>query len=175
MREVAPDMKHPAVLWNSAHPETQGELQGIQDAADRFGVDLLSLAVQRPEDFDKAFATAIEAHADAIIVVADVLINSNSERIAQFALDQGLPSIFHDRKFVEDGGLMSYGPERTQNYWRAATYVDRLIKGADPSVMPIEQPDRFQLIINQKTARQIARPIPPALLLEAVEVLGRSE
>lgn len=166
---IAPGITRPAVLWNGSHLETKAQAQALQAEATNVGMEAISLEVSRSEDLDQAFQTAIEERADAFLVIPDVLINSNRSRIAEFALAQRLPSIFHDRTFVDDGGLMSYGPDRNYNYWRAATYVDKILNGAHPGDIPVEQPNRFQLVINQITAQALGLDIPQTLHLMATD------
>jgi putative ABC transport system substrate-binding protein len=122
-------------------------------------------------DFTGAFALATKDRANALIVVRDPLIDSEHFRILDFAIDKRLPSIHGEGQFVEAGGLMSYGPNRIELFRRAATYVDKILKGAKPGDLPVEQPRKFEFVINLKTARQIGLTIPPTVLARADRVI----
>ena len=122
-------------------------------------------------DFARAFDTAINQRADAIIVANDTLTQSHLIRIVDLSAKHRLPSIYASREFVDAGGLMAYGPNFTDLYRRAATYVDKILKGAKPAELPIEQPTKFELVINLKTAKALGLTIPPSVLARADQVI----
>ena len=129
------------------------------------------LEVRSPDDFDKAFEDATRARAGALTIMPGPLFGQNLRRIVDFAAKRRLPSIFHVREFVDAGGLVSYGPDRSDLFRRAAAHVDKILRGAKPGDLPVEQPTKFELIINLKTAKALGLTIPPALLLRADEVI----
>jgi putative ABC transport system substrate-binding protein len=127
--------------------------------------------VRSAEDFDKIFAGINEQRPDALYLAPSTLILINLKRIASFALRSRLPSVYQSREFVDAGGLMSYSADLTDSYRRVADYVDKLLKGAKPADLPVEQPTKFELVINLKTARQIGLTIPPHVLARADKVI----
>jgi putative ABC transport system substrate-binding protein len=127
--------------------------------------------VRAPQDFQAAFAAAARDRATALVVVRDPLIDSQHFQILDFAIDKRLPLMHGERQFVEAGGLMSYGPSRVELFRRAATYVDKILKGTKPADLPVEQPTKFEFIVNLKTAKQIALTIPPNVLARADKVI----
>ena len=130
-----------------------------------------SLGVREPDDFEAAFAAMTSDPPDGILMVADALTFLNRKRVYDFALARRLPAIYEADQFVRDGGLMSYGPDVTEGAERAAYLIDRILKGTSPAELPLEQPTRFRLVINLKTAMAIGLTMPPALLGRADEVL----
>jgi putative ABC transport system substrate-binding protein len=171
LQEVAPSTSRVAVLWNS---EAAGSLlawQEIQDPARQLGIELHSLEVRRGADFDAAFASIIEADDHALMVLPGSAVVVNQQRIADFAAKHRLPSMFHLPEFVRAGGLLAYGPDRADLFRRAATYVDKILKGAKPADLPVQQPTKFQLVINLKTARALGLTVPHSLLARADEVI----
>jgi putative ABC transport system substrate-binding protein len=135
------------------------------------GVQLHSLEVRSPGDFDKAFEDVTRARVGAIAVMPDPVFVTNLKRIADLAARSRLPSIFHLREFADSGGLVAYGPDRSDMFRRAATYVDKILKGAKPGDLPIEQPTKFELVINLKAAKALGITVPPSLLARADEVI----
>ena len=129
------------------------------------------LDVRAPEDFARAFDIAIKQRADAVQVANDTLTQTNFRRIVDLSAKHRLPSIFTSREFVDAGGLMAYGPNFTDLYRRAATYVDKIFKGAKPADLPVEQPTKFELVINLKTAKALGLTIPQSLLIRADELI----
>jgi len=134
-------------------------------------VDLLSLEVRRPNDFEPAFDSAARERAGGLIVLRSPTTDNVRKRIADLAIKSRVPAIHNDRGFVEAGGLMSYGPDLNDLYRRAATYVDRILKGTNPGDLPVEQPTKFEFVINLKAAKQIGVTIPPNVLARADKVI----
>ena len=171
LKETVPRLTPVGVLWN---PTDQGSAQGLKEieiAAPTLGLEVQSLQVRSPSNFDSAFKAAIAGQARALQVLGSGLINSHRNRIIEFATKNRLPTMFADAADVEAGGLMSYGPNAPDLYRRAAVYVDKILKGANPGDLPVEQPKKFEFIINLKTAKQIGLTIPPNVLARADRVI----
>jgi putative ABC transport system substrate-binding protein len=143
----------------------------VQSAASALGLELQSVEVRAPGDFDSAFNTLAAANADALDALDESVIGSHFTEIAEFALTSRLPSISESRPFAAVGGLATYGPDARDLYRRAAMYVDKILKGANPGELPIEQPTKFDFAINLKTARTLGITVPPAVLAQATEFL----
>jgi putative ABC transport system substrate-binding protein len=171
LREIAPKLSSVAVLWNPQGTASPLGWKEIQAPARKLGVQLHSLEARSPDDFGKAFKDATNAHAGAIVVMPDPLFAGNLKRIAELAAKNRLPSIFHLREYADSGGLVTYGPDRTDMFRRAATYVDKILKGAKPADLPVEQPTKFELVINKKAAKALGLTIPQSLLIMADEVI----
>ena len=142
-----------------------------QNAAKAFAMELYSMELREAEDIDKAFAEMPKKRVDAVLVVISPLMTLHSKRIVELALKHRLPGMYPTRQFVEESGLMAYGPLISDLYHRSATYVDKILKGAKPADLPIEQPTKFEFIINLKTAKQIGATIPPNVLARADKVI----
>ncbi len=170
LRDIVPGLSRVVVLWNAANPANASVWQATQAAAGALGLLLHSQEVRGAQDFEGAFARTAQAHPDALLVLDDAFINMHRQRIAEFATQQHLPSVFAARESVVAGGLMSYGPSLPDLFRRAATYVDKILKGAKPADLPMEQPMKFELVINLKTAKALGITIPPHLLVLADEV-----
>jgi len=168
LKEVMPGMTRVAVLWNAANPANASVWQEMQAAARALGLLLQSQAVREPQDLEDALARTAQARPDALLVLGDALINTYLQHIAEFATQERLPSVF---EASVAGCLMSYGPDILDVFRRAATYVDKILKGAKPADLPVEQPTKFKLVINLKTAKALGITIPPHLLMLADEVL----
>jgi len=173
LKEVLPKLSRVAVLWNPAFYNNKPEPQwrAIEVAAPRVGVNLQSVEVQAPNDFERAFASMTRSHANAVLVFPDPLTVRHRKRIAQLAVKHRLPVAYQDRESVDAGGLMSYGGSFFESSRRAATYVDKILKGAKPGDLPIEQPTKFEMVINLKTAKALGIAIPPSVLQRADEVI----
>lgn len=171
LKEIAPGHSRLAVLWNPQDPVSQSSWQEIQLPARQLGMELDSLDVRSGDPLDVAFAHAINAKDNAVTVLPAADFVVQRERIAEFALANQLPSIFYLPEFVRSGGLMSYGPDRADLFRRAAIYVDKILKGAKPGDLPVEQPIKFDLAINLKTAKALGLAVPRDLLLGAAEVI----
>jgi ABC-type uncharacterized transport system substrate-binding protein len=169
--EAFPKSRRVAVLWNSSNLSNALEFKETESAARAFGVKLQSLKVQGLEEFRGALTSAARDRPNALIVVRDTLIDSQHFQILDFVMDKRLPSMHGERQFVEAGALMSYGPSRIELFRRAAYYVDKILKGAKPQDLPVEQPTKFEFIINLKTAKQIGVTIPPNMLARADKVI----
>jgi putative tryptophan/tyrosine transport system substrate-binding protein len=173
LKEVVPHLSHAAALWHRDAP-VGPYIKETQAAAQALGLQLQALEVGSPDALDQAFAAMTRAHADALVVLPSAQFSSHqrvAERVAELAMTHRLPTMFGNREAVEAGGLMSYGPHDADFYRRAATYVDKILKGAKPADLPVEQPMKFELVINLKTARALGLTIPPTLLFQADEVI----
>ncbi len=171
LKETIPKVARVAVLFNSTIPERLAELEETQAAAQTFHVRIQSLKVQGPKDLDAAFKAATDGRAQALIVLPDPLTNTHQARIVEFAAQKRLPTMFAQREPVDAGGLMSYSPNYADIFRRAAYFVDKILKGAKPADLPVEQPMKFELVINLKTAKQIGLTIPPNVLARADKVI----
>ena len=171
LKEVVPSLSWTAVLWNSANPANALAWRDTQDAARALGVTLQSHEVQGPKDFEVAFARMAEERPDALFVLDDALTIQYRKEIADFAMQKRLPSVFAAKDRVEAGGLMSYGPNLPDLYRRAAEIVDKILRGMKPGEIPVEQPTRFDLVINLRTARALGLDVPISLLGRADEVI----
>jgi putative ABC transport system substrate-binding protein len=171
LKDAAPGISRLAVLWNPQDAISRLVWKEIQLPARQLSIDLHSLEVWNGDQFDAAFASAIAAKADAITALPGPVFVVNGQRIAEFAVKNRLPSMFHLPEFVRAGGLLSYGPDRSDMFRRAATYVDRILKGANPADLPVEQPTKFQLVINLTTAKTLGLTLPRLLLMQADEVI----
>ncbi len=171
LKEAVPGLSRVAVLWNAANPDKARDLEETQVVAGALGLQLQSLEVRAPNDLEGAFRATNSKRGGALFTLTDTLTIAHQSRIVDLATKRGLPTLFQTRDFVDAGGLMSYGPNDADLYRRAATYVDKILKGAKASELPVEQPTRFELVINLKTARQIRVAIPPEVLVRANKVI----
>jgi putative ABC transport system substrate-binding protein len=171
LKEIVPKLARAAVLWNPEHQASTLNWKELQLPARNLGVQLHSLEVRSPNDLDKAFEAATKARAGAIAIMPDPVFVTNLKRIADLAAKSRLPSIFHLREFADSGGLVAYGVDRSDLFRRAAVYVDKILKGAKPGDLPIQQPTKFELVINMKTAKALGVTIRPSLLLRADRVI----
>jgi len=159
-----------AVLWNPNYAGMRARYEQVKVAAPTFGLNVTSAEVRDTTELDTAFETIVHEHPEAL-VLADPFTVSQRARIVEFVAEHRLPAIYESREFVEAGGLMSYGPNIADLYRRAASYVDKILRGAKPGDLPIEQPTKFELVINLKTANALGITVPPALLARANEVI----
>jgi putative ABC transport system substrate-binding protein len=171
LKETIPKLSRVALLWNPRNPGNAQQWKESQLAAKELGLQLHSMEVSRADKFDSAFKEAIKARSTALAVAQDPLSISNPKLIADLAAKNRLPAIYTRRDFVESGGLMSYGPDRAEAYRRAALIVDKILKGAKPADIPVEQPTKFELIINLKTAKALGLTIPPVVMMRAERVI----
>jgi putative tryptophan/tyrosine transport system substrate-binding protein len=171
LKELLPRVSRVAVLWNAANPYSALVFKQTQDGGRTLGIDVLSLDVRGPDDFDGTFEVARRLRPDALITVEDPLTGGHRKRIADFLAGQQLPSLHGIREFVTAGGLISYGANVTDLSRRAAYYVDKIFKGAKPADLPVQQPTKFELVINLKAAKALGLTIPPSLLTRADEVI----
>ena len=171
LRELLPASTRIAALYNMSSPTNPGQWQQIDTAARSMGIQAQLLDVRKPEDLGRAFDATVRQRTDGLIVGQDGLLQANRKLIVDLAAKHRLPAIYRAMEFIEAGGLMAYGPNYPDLYRRAASYVDKILKGAKPGDLPIEQPTKFELIINLKAAKALALTIPPPLLLRADEVI----
>jgi len=171
LRETLPKIARVALLWDAGHVGMADRVRETEAAARQLGVTLHVEWVRDPTNLDRAFAALTQARPDAFITTVEPFTEGHRQRIVDFAAQYRLPAIYEDREFVDAGGLMAYGPSLTANYRRAATYVDKILKGAKPADLPVEQPTKFELVINLKTAKALGLTIPQSLLLRADEVI----
>jgi putative ABC transport system substrate-binding protein len=171
LTEIVPKLSRVAVLWNPQGAASTLSWKEIQLPARKLGVQLHSLEVRSHNDFDQAFEDAIRVRAGALLILPDPVIVSNLQRIAGLAAKSHLPSIFIFSEFANAGGLVTYGTDRADMFRRAATYVDKILKGAKPADLPVEQPTKFELVINMKTAKMMGLTIPKSILLQADKVI----
>ena len=170
LREVVPGLRRLAILANVGSPAVVLEMREAEAAARTLGLEVIASEIRRSEDIVPAFE-AVKGRADALYVCIDPLVNSHRIRINTLAVAARLPTSHTSREAVEAGGLMSYGPNRTDLYRRAAEFVDRILRGARPGDIPVEQPSKFDLVINLTTAKALGLAIPPTLLARADEVI----
>jgi putative tryptophan/tyrosine transport system substrate-binding protein len=172
LKETLPGLARVAVLWRPDNPVKQAEWKETESAGQILGLQVQSLEVRAPEDFERAFAAATREHADGLIVFGDDLFAaSRALQIVELAAQSHLPAMYESRVYLELGGFISYGPSISGLYQRAAYYVDKILKGAKPADLPIEQPMRFDFIINLRTAQALGLTVPPHVLLQATEVI----
>jgi len=171
LREVVPRLARVAVLWNSSNQAKVAELKDTQDAAHTVGLTLRSFEARSPEELDGALAALGHDLPDALITFADSFTLAFRGRIGSFALANRLPMVSELREFAESGGLASYGTNRADLWRRSASYVDKIVRGANPGDLPVEQPTRFEMVINLNTAKAIGLDISPTMLARADEVI----
>jgi putative ABC transport system substrate-binding protein len=171
LKEAVPRLERVAVLTNPVNPAQALAITRLKTAAQSLGLRLLFVEALGPDDFGHVLAGVAKDRVDAVLVVADSLFLLHRTALADAALKYRLPTMFGVREGVEVGGLMSYGPSLAQNSRRAAAFVDKILKGAKPADLPVEQPTKFEFVINLKTARALALNLPPALLQRADEVI----
>jgi putative ABC transport system substrate-binding protein len=168
---MAPKISRVAVLLNSSNPATRAQQKSVEEANKRVGLKLLALEVETPQQIEQAFATMVKQRVEGVIITNDALFSQHRGRIAALALKNRLPTIGARFEYAEAGGLMSYGPDANESYRRAATYVDKILKGAKPGDLPIEQPTTIELFINGKTAKALGLKIPQSLLVMVTKVI----
>jgi putative ABC transport system substrate-binding protein len=171
LKELLPRLSRVAVFWNAANPYSALVYKETQAGGRTLGIDVQSLDVRGPDDFDGAFEAARRLRPDALITVEDPLTASYRKHIADFAAGQQLPSLHGIREFVAAGGLISYGANLADLSRRAAYYVDKIFKGAKPADLPVQQPTKFEMVINAQTARMLGLELPPTLIARADEVI----
>jgi putative tryptophan/tyrosine transport system substrate-binding protein len=172
LKETLPKISRVAALWNPANPVFQAlQLRETEVAARALGVQLQILEARGPDEIDRAFAAMVKERTKALLILGDPVFTSHRKRIADLAAKYRLPTVSGTREYVEAGGLMAYGPSFPDMHRRAATYVDKILKGTKPADLPVEQPKKFEFIINLKTAKQIRLTIPPNVLARADKVI----
>jgi putative tryptophan/tyrosine transport system substrate-binding protein len=171
LKELLPELPRVAVLWNAANPYSALVFKETAGAAQTLGVELQSLEIREPADIDAALEAAMGQHADALITVEDPLTIDLRKKIAEYAVHHRLPTISGLRVFADSGTFMTYGADLADILRRSVVYVDKILKGAKPADLPVEQPTKFELVINLKTAKSLGLTIPPLLLARADEVI----
>jgi putative ABC transport system substrate-binding protein len=171
LKEIVPKLSRVAVLGTSTRPGNAQNLKETELASEALGVKIQYLDVLGPKDIETAFRAASKGRADAVLVLGSPVLNSQRAHVVDLAVKNRLPAIYASAEWVEDGGLMSYGPSITDLSRRAATYVDKILKGTKPADLPVEQPKKFEFIINLKAAKQIGLTIPPNVLARADKVV----
>jgi putative ABC transport system substrate-binding protein len=171
LKEAKPAMTRVAVLSNPDHAGDASELKATRETADALGLVIEHFEVRTDASFDPAFAAIAHSKCDGLLAFPDALTNFNRQKITAFALRRRLPSIFGWKMYVEAGGLMSYGPIQHDAFARLAVYVDKILKGAKPADLPVEQPTKLEMVINRKTAQALGLEIPPGLILRSDELI----
>ena len=171
LKETVSEARRIGVLSNPANPAAESALTELQLASRSLGVELMPSGVRNPNEIASAFAALAKEHIDALIVVSDPMLTSNAKRVADLAVKSRLPAATTNRLAVEGGYLMSYGPSFSDLWRRAAGYVDKILKGAKPGDLPVEQPTKYEFVLNLKTAQALGVSIPAPLLLRADEVI----
>jgi putative tryptophan/tyrosine transport system substrate-binding protein len=171
LKETAPKIRRVAILSNPANAYHQLAIREVNVAARSLGVQLQLVEARGPKEFDAAFAAMAKERVGALLVLSDSIFSSHRTRLADLAARSRLPAAYGIRESVEAGGLMSYGPSFLDFYRRAATYVDKILNGAKPGELPVEQPTKFELVINMKTAKALGLTIPQSLLVRADEII----
>jgi putative tryptophan/tyrosine transport system substrate-binding protein len=169
-REILPNLRRLAILANAGYAEAALEMGEVEAATRNFGIEVAKLEVRRAEDIAPTFET-LQGEADALYVVVEGLVSTNRTRIITLALGARLPTIFNIREYAQAGGLMSYGPNFPDLFRRTADYVDKILRGAKPGDLPVEQPTKFDFTINLTTAKALGLTIPQSMLLRADEVI----
>jgi putative tryptophan/tyrosine transport system substrate-binding protein len=172
LKEIVPNAAPVAMFWNDTNPGMVLRAHEAQNAADKLNLNLQSIGVHDLISFDAAFAKINGSQFNALLTLVDPFTRENRQRIVDFAAQRRLPAIYESREFVDAGGLVSYGPSLPALQRRAADYVNMIFKGSKPGDIPVEQPTKFELVINLKTARELGLTIPPTLLARADELLG---
>jgi putative ABC transport system substrate-binding protein len=171
LREVVPKLLHIAVLWNPDNPFHAGSLKETRAAAQVLGIKVQLLGIRVSEEFPAAFAAILKERPGALLVLADRLFLHNRARIVDFEARHRLPGVYAYRELVEQGGLMSFGPSYADMHRRAASYVDKILKGSKPADLPVEQPTKFELMINLKASKALGLTIPQSLLQRADQII----
>lgn len=171
LMSVVPKLARIAVLWNPGNPGHPPRLKNIQAVAKKLGLQALGVEGRTPPDIERGFVTMARERTEAVIVLTDVFFVQQMRQIAELAIKHRLPSIFGVSEYPEAGGFMSYGQDITANFHRAATFVDKILKGAKPGELPFEQSMKFNMVVNRKTAQAIGLTLPQELLLRANRVI----
>jgi putative tryptophan/tyrosine transport system substrate-binding protein len=171
LKEAVPKVTRVAFLWEATNPAQASQWREAQAAAQALRLQLQSLEVRSSNDFDSAFEAALRERAQALVTTPSALFGAHLKRIVEFAAKNRLPAMYGNPQFVDAGGLMSYAPDYSAQYRRAATYVDKILKGAKPADLPVEQPTKFEFVVNLKAAKQIGLTIPPNVLARADRVI----
>jgi putative ABC transport system substrate-binding protein len=171
LKEAVPGLSRVAVIFDPATPSHGPGLKAVEVAGPALKLRIQPVAVRSATEFDSAFSAISRERADAVLVLSTPIFIAGARRLAELAITHKLPSVFGPRHHVEAGGLMSYSPDRADLYRRGAIYVDKILKGAKPADLPVQQPTRFELVINLKTAKALGLTIPPSFLNRADHVI----
>jgi len=171
LREVLPRVTRIAVLWNPTNPSSRAGLRELEDPARALGIELYPFEAQGAIELGGALVTLMERRPEALFVLPNPLFGQFAQELADFTTRHHLPTIYGNREYADAGGLISYGPNLTDMYRRAAAYVDKILKGTKPADLPVERPTKFELVINLKTAKAIGLEVPPIMLTRADEVI----
>jgi putative ABC transport system substrate-binding protein len=171
LKETVPGLKRVAVVWDPATPSHRPALKAVEDMSRALGLRLQTLAVRSTSEFDGTFSVIVQERAGAVLVLSTPLFMGGAKRLAELGLTHKLPTMFGPREHVEAGGLLSYSPDRADLYRRAAAYVDKILKGASPADLPVQQATKFEFVINLKTAKALGLTIPPSVLARADEII----
>jgi putative ABC transport system substrate-binding protein len=170
-REVVPGTSRLAILADAGNPGSLGEIRDTQAAAQALGVRLHAVTIRGPAELDGALSTIVRERPVVLLVIGNNMFFGERQRLAQLAVKHRLPTVHGSREYAEAGGLIAYGPDLAEGFRRAAGYVDKILKGVTPADLPVEQPTKFELVINMKTAKALGLTIPPSVLLRADEVI----
>jgi putative ABC transport system substrate-binding protein len=171
LREIIPNMSRVAMLWNETNPSMVLRANETQDAAVKLGVVVQSVGVHDPVGLERAFKAISDGGAAALLTLVDPFTNAHRKQIVDFAAQQALPAIYEVREFVDSGGLICYGANLLAMHRRVPGYLDKIFKGAKPSDLPVEQPTKFELVVNMKAAKALGLTIPQSVLVRADEVI----
>jgi putative tryptophan/tyrosine transport system substrate-binding protein len=171
LREILPGMKQVGVVFNPRNPGATVQMPGTADAARELGLKLQAVEARALEEYERAFALLTAQGVEGVVLLADPSLIEHRRRIAELARSAGLPSVFQRRESVDAGGLLAYGASNNDQFRQATSYVDRILKGTRPADLPVEQPTRFELVVNLKTAKALGLEVPPTLLARADEVI----
>jgi putative ABC transport system substrate-binding protein len=171
LKEAVPGLSRVAVIWDPATPSHGPGLKAVEAMGRALGLRLQSVPVRSAAEFESALSTIAHEHAGGVLVLSTPLFMGGAKALADLALKHRLPTMFGPREHVEAGGLLSYSPDRADLYRRAATYVDRILRGAKPGDLPVEQATRFELVINLRTAKAIGLVIPQSVLVRADQII----
>jgi putative tryptophan/tyrosine transport system substrate-binding protein len=171
LTEIVPKLARLVVLSNPRNPSHALAVQEMRAAAQSFGIELDVVETSAPDKFDRAFAAVAAVRADSLAILPDAMFFGQHRQMVTFAATSHLPALFPEKEVVEDGGLMAYGPSIPASFRRAAAYVDRILRGAKPTDLPVERPTTFEFAINLKTAKALGLAVPQALLVAADEVI----
>jgi putative tryptophan/tyrosine transport system substrate-binding protein len=171
LKETIPQLTRVAVIGNPDNPMQPKVVGDLMAAAPSLAIELKFVGVRTPEQFDPAFSALSRTHAQALYAIGDPFFFAHRTTLLKLVSKAGLPCIYAERNFVDEGGLMSYGPNLADELRRSAGYVDKILKGAKPADLPIEQPTKFELVVNLKTAKTLGLTIPQSILLQADEVI----
>jgi putative tryptophan/tyrosine transport system substrate-binding protein len=171
LKDIFPQLRRLAVVSNTDHPGERSEWQATRNAAQAIGIEAVYVPFVGARELDNALATTANARANAMLVFPEGVTMVNRSKIAQFAIAQELPSMFGWSEYCHAGGLLSYGANQRATYFRLATYADRILRGENPAGLPVEQPTKFELAVNLKTAKALRIEVPPSILLRAEQVV----